>query len=185
MIPWIPFTISYQLCYREWNPLLEEFAFSQQATLTGTKMKIHEILPLCIVLFASGCESGIQINKPKLYPIFIVFSADRKMVVTHLRKFSDFISSIMLVAMKRNQMETSFVVLWSFLPGCILRRLPKISVAYVSVREGLAGLLSTSEAHFSSKFLINQWISSPVYCPLGWRQFDGFCYFARSTTMTW
>lgn len=120
-------------------------------------MKIHEILPLCIVLFASGCVSGIQINKHKLYPIFTVFSADRKMVVTHLRKFSDFISSIMLVAMKRNQMETSFVVLWSFLPGCILRRLPKISVAYVSVREGpainIGGALFVKIPHKSVNFL--------------------------------
>ena len=36
------------------------------------------------------------------------------MCVTHLRKFSDFIRSTLLVAMKRNQIETSFVVIWSF-----------------------------------------------------------------------
>ena len=85
-------------------------------------MKINAILPLCIVvLFASGYVSGILINKHKLDPIFVPFSANQKMSVTHLRKFSDFIRSIMLISMIRCRMETSFVVLWSFLLGCILR----------------------------------------------------------------
>ena len=87
MILWTPFPISYQLCCREWNPLLEEFAFSLQATLDRTEMKIHAILPLCIVvLFASGYVSGILINKHKLDPIFVPFSANQKMSVTHLTK---------------------------------------------------------------------------------------------------